>query len=254
MRLPNAVTQPTVSVLTYNIHKGWAPWRTRVTIAAMREALRAVAPDFVLLQEVRGALFDPERAAREHVPQHRYLAEGAWPYVAYGANRFTVAGHHGNAVLSRFPIVAQRNHDLSAAPRWESRGALEVVVAMGAQRVHLFSLHLGLRRRWRQWQLARLRELVAAVPEGRPVIVGGDFNDWERAACLRFAAPLGLQRVDAGLKRPLRTYPARGWRFGRLDRLYVRGFAVLDAQVLRRAPWSRLSDHLPLLARLAWVA
>lgn len=86
------MTPPTVSVLTYNIHKGWAPWRTRVTIAAMREALRAVAPDFVLLQEVRGALFDPERAAREHVPQHRYLAEGAWPYVAYGANRFTVAG------------------------------------------------------------------------------------------------------------------------------------------------------------------
>lgn len=245
------MTGTMLSLLTYNIHKGWGPWRARLTIAAMRAALEEVLPDFVLLQEVQGALPDEALASVVHAPQHAFLAERCWPFTAYGANRFYRTGHHGNAVLSRFPIVAQRNHDLSAAPRWESRGALEVEVEVGAVRVHLFSVHLGLRRRWRQWQLARLRELIAAVPPGRPVIVGGDFNDWEGAACRDFAAPLGLVRVEGKGGRLRRTYPARGVRVGALDRLYLRGMTVVESAVLARRPWSRLSDHLPLWARVA---
>jgi endonuclease/exonuclease/phosphatase family metal-dependent hydrolase len=37
----------------------------------------------------------------------------------------------------------------------------------------------------------------------------------------------------------------------RLDRIYVRGFSVLGAQVHRGAPWSLLSDHLAVSAELA---
>jgi endonuclease/exonuclease/phosphatase family metal-dependent hydrolase len=36
----------------------------------------------------------------------------------------------------------------------------------------------------------------------------------------------------------------------RLDRIYVRGFKIVKAQVHRGKPWSLLSDHLALSAEL----
>jgi len=168
-----------LTVLSYNIHKGWGPLRMRYTLGAMRDALVALAPDVVLLQEVQGRLEESDSSSQvSGLPQHHFLAEPLWPYAAYGGNRFYHKGHHGNAVLTRFPIQMAHNHDLSAARRWESRGALEVVIEAHGRRIHLFSVHLGLRRHWRRWQLTRLREIVAAVPHGEAVIIGGDFNDW----------------------------------------------------------------------------
>jgi endonuclease/exonuclease/phosphatase family metal-dependent hydrolase len=54
---------------------------------------------------------------------------------------------------------------------------------------------------------------------------------------------------DPALQVPARTFPALiPWL--RLDRIYVRGFAVHDAQVLHGAQWARLSDHAPIVASL----
>jgi endonuclease/exonuclease/phosphatase family metal-dependent hydrolase len=50
--------------------------------------------------------------------------------------------------------------------------------------------------------------------------------------------------------RAARTYPSL-LPLLRLDRIYVRGFSVLGAQVHRGAPWSLLSDHLAVSAELA---
>lgn len=233
-----------LSIVTYNIHKGFDAWNKNVTVEKIRESLAATQADFVLLQEVRGALYDASRAQKEAAPQHDYLAQNQWPYVVYGANRFTKDGHHGNAVLSRYPILAWRNHDLTASSRWESRGALEAEVVVAQQRIHLFSVHLGLLPHWRRWQLARLREVIAAIPHDRPVIIGGDFNDWENKArdfleCLGFlAAP------DRNTK--LRTFPTNLWPIGCLDQVYVRGLNIVKADVLRRKTWRALSDHFPL--------
>lgn len=233
-----------LSIVTYNIHKGFDAWNKNVTVEKIRESLAATRADFVLLQEVRGALYDASRAQKEAVPQHDYLAQNQWPYVVYGANRFTKDGHHGNAVLSRYPILAWRNHDLTASPRWESRGALEAEVVVAQQRIHLFSVHLGLLPRWRRWQLTRIQELVAAVPKDRPVIVGGDFNDWENQA-RGFFERLGFSAVHSQHNR-LRTYPAHWWPIGCLDQIYVRGLEVVRANVLRHKTWHKLSDHFPL--------
>jgi endonuclease/exonuclease/phosphatase family metal-dependent hydrolase len=37
-----------------------------------------------------------------------------------------------------------------------------------------------------------------------------------------------------------------------LDRIYVRGATTHEPRVLAGRPWSHLSDHAPLLARIAW--
>ena len=48
---------------------------------------------------------------------------------------------------------------------------------------------------------------------------------------------------------PARTFPAMmPWL--RLDRIYVRGFRVETAEVLKDGPWARLSDHAPIVTEL----
>ena len=55
--------------------------------------------------------------------QHDFLAEGVWPNTAYGGNAIYDHGHHGNAILSRFPILSSHNQDISEL-RFERRGML----------------------------------------------------------------------------------------------------------------------------------
>jgi endonuclease/exonuclease/phosphatase family metal-dependent hydrolase len=48
---------------------------------------------------------------------------------------------------------------------------------------------------------------------------------------------------------PARTFPAMLPWF-RLDRIYVRGFKVDNAQVMHGPLWAKLSDHAPIVAEL----
>jgi endonuclease/exonuclease/phosphatase family metal-dependent hydrolase len=74
----------------------------------------------------------------------------------------------------------------------------------------------------------------------------------------RVAQGLGFDSETAAIARRVRsarTFPALvPWL--RMDRIYLRGFQVEDAQVPRGAAWARLSDHSPVIAdlRLAPVA
>ena len=44
-------------------------------------------------------------------------------------------------------------------------------------------MHLGLWARSRRFQLEWLSDRIReAVPEGEPLVVAGDFNDWQRKA------------------------------------------------------------------------
>ena len=50
-------------------------------------------------------------------------------------------------------------------------------------------------------------------------------------------------------KAPARTFPA-AMPVLQLDRVYVRGFDVVNAKVLFGASWARLSDHAPIITEL----
>ena len=66
--------------------------------------------------------------------QHDYIAEEVWPHSVYGRNAVYEAGHHGNAILSRFPILQSFNTDVSAH-RFESRGLLHCEIELPGQRI-----------------------------------------------------------------------------------------------------------------------
>jgi len=245
----------TLSIASYNIHKGLAPFNRRLTLPHLRERLRSLAADIVFLQEVVGR---NDRHAERHdawpeLPQHQFLAEGMWPGSAYGMTAVYDHGHHGNAILSRFPIVSAEQEDISTN-RVEQRGLLHLELKLPRTRTHLHCvcLHLGLLRRSRSVQLALVRErLMRLVPAEAPLIVAGDFNDWSRKATADFH-DLGLREVfELTTGAPARTFPAR-LPVLPLDRIYVRGLAVKRVQVHRGPAWARLSDHAPITATLAW--
>ncbi len=244
-----------LTLLTLNIHMGFASFNRRFVLPELRTAVHAVHADLVFLQETLG---NHDRHAQRHtdwpaLPQYSFLADTLWGNVAYGRNAVYPEGHHGNAVLSKFPILRWDNHDISIGGQ-ESRGFLHCVIAAPSSssgppvEVHAICTHLGLRETHRQHQLTKLCTfIVEKIPATSPLLVAGDFNDWRRRASAKLAQT-GLRDVFAasGGRAP-RTFPV--WLpMLPLDRIYSRGVEVIDSAVLSAPPWKHLSDHAGLIA------
>jgi endonuclease/exonuclease/phosphatase family metal-dependent hydrolase len=240
------------TVATYNIHKGFSQLNRRMVIHELRERLQGLAVDILFLQEVVGV--HARHAARHHDwparPQHEFIADTVWQEVAYGKNAIYRHGHHGNAVLSRFPIVAQENLDISAHP-FENRGLLhcEIKLSPRGPTLHCINVHLGLFERGRQRQIRELCERIrVSVPKDEPLVIAGDFNDWRRKADRALTDVLDVREVFEAVRgRPARTFPSVMPMF-RLDRIYARGLRITDARVHYTFPAARMSDHAALAA------
>ena len=273
----------TLKVVSYNIHKGRSAMGTRESLAALRLGLYNLQPDLVFLQEVQGR--NEKRYSLDG--QHESLAAVLSMQAAYGCNAVRPRSDHGNALLSRFPILQYENQDVSDH-RMEQRGLLHAVVEINETPVHCLVVHLGLFGGGRSRQVAALVERIKSmVPPAEPVLIAGDFNDWNNRLAPLFVQQLNLYEVfavaphvqdprllrrlrdtlalkpkalaqsvhelgangAARLTPPPRTFPA-AFPWLRLDRIYQRGFAVHNAKVLHGQPWRQISDHAPLLAEL----
>lgn len=204
-------------------------------------------------------------------------------FSAYETNAYTKHGEHGNALLSRYTLLSTAHQDMSDH-RYEQRGLLHVCVALNARvQLHTVCVHLGLLAASRARQVAILQRYVQdEVPHNAPLIIAGDFNDWhgrikpdQLGKGLRdvthevdSSTPLHPMLQQIGRVVPERIvhrvtpWGRRQQRTGTfpaplpllpLDRMYVRGFEVLQVEVPRAARgtvWHRVSDHAPLVASL----
>ena len=243
---PRAAADATViRVLTLNAHQGFSALRRHNVLSQIRDELRADDADLVFLQEIGGA-------EGEEVSPHQYevLADQVWRQHAYGRNAVTTGGHHGNALLSKYPIVEWQNVDVSVGES-EPRGMLHCVLDVPrAPQLHAVCVHFGLRESHRQRQIERLLDLIAVtIPSDAPLVIAGDFNDWRVRAHLRLLRDSSLEEIHASANgHPARTFPAR-CPLLRLDRIYVRNLRHRPLQLPRR-PWATLSDHAPLAAEV----
>ena len=243
----------TLTIATYNIHKGFSHFNRRVVLHELRERLRELDADLVFLQEVQGEHTGHGQRFANYPDgsQHDFIAESVWPHAAYGKNSVYETGHHGNAILSRFPILQTFNTDISAH-RFESRGLLHCEIDLGeGRRVHCLCAHFGLFARGRRAQTSALVDFVRnAIPPDAPLIIAGDFNDWRNLMSHSIETELGMRDVfHLHSGQVARSFPARLPMF-RLDRIYVRGFSVQQSIVHTGGAWRRLSDHAALSASL----
>ena len=247
------MTQPALHVTTYNIHKGFSQFNRRMMVHELRQRLRGLNPDIVFLQEVQGLhLVHAENHDNWPAsPQHEFLAEDVWAASAYGRNMLYDHGHHGNAILSRFPILHAHNQDVTHL-HFEKRGMLHCRIELpDGPAAHCVCVHLSLFGYSRRKQMAALADYLDSLAEPyAPLIVAGDFNDWRNRVGDDLTRRLGLREVFCGPSGiPACSFPAAMPMF-RLDRIYVRGFDVICTEVHHGKPWSAISDHAALSAHL----
>ncbi|MCD2513045.1 endonuclease/exonuclease/phosphatase family protein [Comamonas endophytica] len=247
MTVSNPSDPGILRVATYNIHKGvqgLGPAR-RLEIHNLGLAVEQLDADIVCLQEVRkmnrreALYFDrwPELSQAEYLAPEGYEA-------VYTTNAYTRDGEHGNALLTRWPVIGHKHEDMSDH-RFEQRGLLHVEIDIEGRRVHAIVVHLGLIRGSRMRQIAQLQRFIEReVPPGAPLVVAGDFNDWG-GQIKRMLAGFGLYEFDEGVD--VLTYPSR-LPLAQLDHVYVRGLTPCGLHVPKGKIWWRMSDHLPLIA------
>jgi len=236
-------------VATYNIHKGVqgvGPLR-RLEIHNLGLAVEALDADLVCLQEVRSL----NRREQKHFarwpeqPQASFLAPPGYAAV-YRTNAVTRQGEHGNALLSRWPVLACQHEDMSDH-RFEQRGVLHVQLQVYGQLVHMLVVHLGLVPASRGRQVAQLLRLIERdIDPLAPVLVAGDFNEGGK----RLREVMGSAGLRAWAGHAAPTFPSR-LPLAQLDHVFARGLQPLGVQVPRGRAWWRMSDHLPLIAEFA---
>lgn len=249
------MSEQTIKILTYNIHKGFSTTNRNFVLHDIKSALQEIAADIVFLQEIQG-----EHQAKQNSilnwpnePQFEFLADEVWPHHAYGKNAIYTAGHHGNAILSKHPFNEWENINVSTMKN-ASRSLLHGLIQLPSSRrpVHVICVHLGLFERERSLQFKTLCERIDShVPHEDPLIIAGDFNDFWNNAERHLQDDLQLTEVFKTMTGShARSFPA-WFPVMHTDRIYYRGITPLRCQRLKNNPWKRLSDHIPLIAEFS---
>jgi endonuclease/exonuclease/phosphatase family metal-dependent hydrolase len=253
---PSRPASQSLRIVTWNIHKGVRGMglRKRLEIHAMQSALASLKADIICLQEVRR--INHKEAAHftqwPALPQADFLAPSGYEAV-YRTNAFTKHGEHGNALLSRFPVISHAHEDMSDH-RFEQRGLLHATLQIAGQAVHVIVVHLGLIAASRQRQMTQLsRYIERAIPRQEALIVAGDFNS--PIAPVRWAQTV-LSSAEPAAHKPWlhaltghATFPSR-LPFVQLDHVLTRHVKIVASHVPKGKDWARMSDHLPLLVEV----
>lgn len=241
-----------LKILSYNIHKGFTIGNTDFILHQIRQALRELDADILFLQEVVGDHSENKCKIPEWKTaiQFEYLADSLWPHFAYGKNAVYPEGHHGNAILSKFPIVAWENHVISTN-RLEHRGLLKTRVHIPelGHDILLANTHLDLTQTGRDKQTKMIIDHM--IPEKEtPWILVGDFNDWNKKISPIIESKLGAKEAFKQLygRYPL-TFPSLMPMLS-LDRVYLHKIKPVDGYALTDKKWRKLSDHLPLYVEI----
>ena len=241
-----------IRILSYNIHKGFTIGNTDFILKQIRTAMREVNADVLFLQEVLGDHQDSRCSIPDWTTaiQFEYLADSVWPHFAYGKNAIYAEGHHGNAILSKFPIVDWSNQTISTN-RFEQRGFLKarVQIPQLEKEIILANTHLDLTQSGRNQQASMIIDDLKKEAE-TPWVLIGDFNDWNKKVAPRIEKELNAKEAFKFLhgKYPP-TFPSFMPMLS-LDRVFLNKITPIHAVTLKDGHWKKLSDHLPLYVEL----
>ncbi len=238
-------------LLCWNIHKGIGGLDRRYAPGRIAAVVRHYKPDILLLQEVDDGV--PRSARDRQVDLLGDVLE--FPHRAFGPNVWLKRGCYGNATLSRLPILASQNLDITF-PLKKPRGALYTEIDVdGPGReaaLHVFNIHLGLSGVERRWQIRRMlgRPPLANLDGRSRLVIAGDTNDWAGALHGGPLADNGFRCATGRGVRASRTFPAWG-PVGALDRVFLRGPLSCRGHSCSRLALARqASDHRPLIVEL----
>lgn len=154
------------TIMTFNIHHGEG-LDGKVNIERIADLIRNEKADVIALQEV-----DRFRFRSGFVDQAKVLAEQLRMDMRFAPSLTYSMGQYGNAILSRYPIEDSSFTLLPGTK--ETRSLLTVQINPGSGPVRIATSHLGLSKKDRSVQLARISDMLSI--QDTPLIVAGDFN------------------------------------------------------------------------------
>ena len=237
----------TFRIATYNIHKCRGLDR-RVRPERIVEVLKETGADVIALQEVVGL----DHADRQH-NQVRWIADELGFHYRTGGNRRLHGAAYGNAVLTRLPIAASHNHDVSWRKN-EPRGCLEVLLELvGTQRLRIFNVHLGTGYFERRYQSKKLLDIMNhGSRDAAPRLALGDFNEWPRGLASHLLEAHFKTAEPRGRVGRARTYPGI-LPLAHVDHIYYDSpLHAVKVSIHRTRLALIASDHLPIVAEFRY--
>jgi endonuclease/exonuclease/phosphatase family metal-dependent hydrolase len=271
-----------LTVVSYNIHKGVSAIKRTPSINDIALSMQSLAPDIICLQEVVGETkkislknsvftanpkitsdieknFDSVESdnlikPNKKLSQYAIIAGNDYLTQCYGKNAEKKNGHHhGNALISSLKIKKWCNLNISTN-KFEQRGCLHGEFEFSretakSQSLHALCVHLDLLERGRMRQLHYIIEYIESeISREDPLVLAGDFNDWNDQATRILSSHLGVKEVFLDLfGSHALTFPSR-LPLLKLDRIYTRGLIASYARVLNEPIWRSRSDHVPIVA------
>ncbi len=237
-------TEPTLRVMSWNIHKGIGGLDRRYDLDGIIAVLKHYDPDIALLQEVAQGI----QRLKGH-NQAELLTNALEFHATFFPEHQFKVGTYGNLILARWPIFDPIHLDLTIGSR-KQRGVIQAHIrahiGKNQRTLVVHNMHLGLAARERGLQLNRVMSSLPLrlLHQSTPVIVGGDLNDLWGSLGAKHLAPHGFER--AGIRS--NTFPS-ALPIRPLDALFFRGNLRLTHYEVARSTLTRsCSDHLPIYA------
>lgn len=231
-----------VRILSYNIHHAEGI-DGRLDLNRVANVIRDADPDIVALQEV-----DSKARRSGSVDQAAELARLTEMHFTFGANIPLQGGNYGNAILSKFPILASTNHLLPRLRDGEQRGVLQASLQVDSlgKPLTLFATHFDHRGPddERLKSAEQINRLAGDLRDG-PALLAGDMNDTPGSDTLKRLESSWVRTNH----RPLATIPVKEPR-RQIDFVFFRPrdqWRVIETTVIDETV---ASDHRPILAVL----
>ena len=213
-------------ILSYNIHHAEGV-DGKLDVPRIAQVILSVEPDLVALQEV-----DKNTTRTGKVNQDIELAHLTKMNSVFGSNITFQGGQYGNAILSKFPIIKNKNFLLPNVDSGEQRGLLRSQVQISnKENILFFSTHLDHRRSDTE-RLASAEAInqIISLDNKSPAILAGDFNDVPESPTLKELGKLWLRTNKKILKTIPASKPSR-----QIDYIFVQPkerWKIIESQVL----------------------
>ncbi len=232
-------------VLTYNIHHGEGT-DGKFDLPRLAGVIKQTKSDLVALQEV-----DRKTRRAGGVDQAAELGRLTGMHAVFGNAMDYSGGQYGEAILSRFPFVATKNHALPHTAGHETRAAITASVKPWENGPEILFVGTHLEHADRPLRLKQAEGLNGLfVEEGdRPVILAGDLNAVPDSPPMRALLP---KWHDAAGADSAATWPSDS-PSQRIDYILLRpagAWRVVESKVIDEPV---ASDHRPLLVVLEYV-
>lgn len=235
-------------VMTYNIHHGEG-MDGNIDLPRIAAVIREAAADIVALQEVDKGV---ERTGRRDLGAE--LAQLTGMQCVFSNNYCYQGGEYGNAILTRFPVIAATNHLFHMIKAREQRGLLQLILDVRGRRLAFWNTHLDAghddAERWAS--VTEIEQQIKHAPD-LPLIFCGDFNDGPESRVVKRMQELGchdtwrLVRNSGGETVPA-PQPIR-----RIDYIWILR-PEMSKPLGAVTPATLASDHLPVIAEFEFPA